>query len=928
MRGFAVGVVAALGASACGEHVAGTPVDADASAAADGGFAACAPCELPACGVIDEVITGIQVGGPAASRPFFAVSGANRAAADALIASFTEAEWVRLVPTQSPRQQGPTCPNGGAFSWDPDDPDRIRCGTTVYDPARPDRFVTVEVLGGATVRLPAWNTPSGGLTYLQARIDYEKWAFWDNRLPMLGATYQSTGDERYARRVILLLDQWADNFPRWYLSRVNDDDPITPAEAAAIDWWPISRASPWNNLAREIHEGSVEAFDRVFDSPSWGELSAERGYDVKQRVIDRYFRDELRFLMDTVPLSVHTRTNLSGTYTRMAQLAVILGRTDVIEWYDRYWALSVENLKRDGMFPESFSYHHQYIRDNLRGADHVLRFFEVWPPANDLAARLRARRAASTAPFERGLAASALVASPEGYLAPFGDTHLEGPDRGVPTRQTTTSQLLPGYGHAMLGAGAGDQQVQVNFSWNDRANHTQKDVLHFTFYAHERELLSDIRYSRVPGREFTNSTMAHNTVVIDRSEQYRSNHEGQTDAGHLFTNGSLLLFEPDLGDVAVAEVDGARAYTNVGAERYQRTLVLDAGDPAHPYVVDIVRVRGGDTHDYFLHGATLFEQTRTSSLAMTPQPRWGSCDPDGNWYGAFRNLTAAASPGTWHVTLAEANGTRDARVFGADAGDVTVFLGESPSPYRAPNDITTGFCTDRFRPSLVVRHHDGDSLFTTVTEAYDGTPAIARVERVPLTVDDLDHVGLRITFADGHVGLVLADLTNAAPSARATGPAFGTADGRYQLEGRLGIVSSTGDARLVAGTRFVYPGGELTQDVAVHEGTISGVVRRAGGCSYDALVTDTELPAGDALRGRWIRLVFDTYQVVGSDTLQHGFTELHQIDRIERDGGTTHIVLVQDPEIVIAGDVTVESARPHRTMRGLVRFEIPLASRR
>ena len=42
----------------------------------------------------------------------------------------------------------------------------------------------------------------------------------------------------------------------------------------------------------------------------------------------------------------------------------------------------------------------------------------------------------------------------------------------------------------------------------------------------------------------------------------------------------------------MAEVDGGRAYLKK-ASRYQRLLILNTVDPAHPYVIDLFAVTGG-----------------------------------------------------------------------------------------------------------------------------------------------------------------------------------------------------------------------------------------------------------------------------------------------------------------------------------------------
>jgi hypothetical protein len=78
-------------------------------------------------------------------------------------------------------------------------------------------------------------------------------------------------------------------------------------------------------------------------------------------------------------------------------------------------------------------------------------------------------------------------------------------------------------GHLTLADGMNGNQTQVNLNFVDNANHDEQDVLTFTLFGVTNELLGDIRYSRMPGRPFTESTVAHNTVAVNRKDQARGN---------------------------------------------------------------------------------------------------------------------------------------------------------------------------------------------------------------------------------------------------------------------------------------------------------------------------------------------------------------------------------------------------------------------
>jgi hypothetical protein len=903
------------------------------------------PRILCASGADPDAALGEGAPGPTRARPFFPATSADINRANALLAEYSDADWLKLVPRQSPRGDA-SCPvagqTGSAFTWNPHDPDRIKCagGATTLDYDRPPQHVDVAVLSGRTAHLPAWPAPGGGLEYVGSRIDFEKSKFMEDKLNVLAAAYAKSGDERYARRVALALDAWANVVPDYYLSPINDEAPLSPTQAAARGW-NVQRASDHNGLGHELSWFPVPALDRIWGSRALVQLSAERGYDVREHIIKDLYLNETDYLTNTVPLPVHTSANLSFSYEVMADLATVLGRRGgLIGWLDKYMARTVKNFMRDGMDGESFGYQRTYAVSNAKVIRNMTRYFEVWPAADGAEAEVAAGLARSRAIVQKGLDALVLVSLPDGQLPPFGDTGLDANPAG---RDATHTRVLPGYGHVALGAGAAGQQTQLNLGFEDNANHVHQDVLGLTLYGFARELLGDIRYSRVPGRAFTESTMAHNTVTVNRAVQYRTNNVGGSNAGHLFTGGDLLTYEPDLGGISVVEVDGARAYLNQ-ATRYQRIMILNAIDAAHPYVLDVFRVNGGKTHDYFIHGSTRFDETASSSLALSPvntpypllpagtpwtEPTDSSSPRD--WYGAFRDMSRATSAGSYSVTFREVGGTRGTRMHMLDRDPAVVWVGRSPAPYR--DTSPTGFY-DHWRPTMLVRREgaDGlDSTFVDVIEPFDGEGAITSVELVPLAGADRDQVAVRVRFSDGREDVLLVDAA-AAPAPLAS------ADGSYALDGRFGVVTHGADGTtrgyLVAGTRLAYPGQTLALPRATLTGTITGVLRQVDGCTGNAFVTDAALPEGNALHGRWLRLSFDRYPVVANGSNyplgiheQRGITEMYAIDRVQRQDGKTYIVLSEDPMLSIADGKAVETTRPLRTFQGPVTFSIALSAK-
>lgn len=909
--------------------------------------------------------------GPTRPRPFFVPRGTpSGPAAQAIVDGFTEAAWRRLVPTQSPRDVQPTleaCLPVGAtkHTWTPQDPDRITFVTgagavvAVYpNPMDGRTYVMVTALSGRVVAVPVWNLGgSNTACHLQQIIDHEKDAYLRGRLRILAAAYVSPGtrNEAFARRIAIALDEWAKYLPHYYFTGKNGTKPLD-AEAA-IAMGDVQRVSDHNGVAHEVREDPVTAFDAIYDSPALAQLSTELGYDVRVRITDDFFNSTMDYLTKRVPLAVHVATNLSGSFDETARIATILRRPDLIEWLNTYLARSVQNLVRDGMLLESMAYAQGYLLENRSVAANVRNYFQIWPAIDDPQRAIQTATETYHAAFHRGVAAIDSVRLPDGMMAPFGNTPVRRGDK----RAASRSVALPGYGHVALAQGQGAEQVQLNLGFNDNGNHCEQDVLSFTLFGFDKELLSDLRYARMPGRPFTESTVAHNTVTVNRKDQYRSNNQADGNRGHLFTGGNLLMYEPDLGGVSITEVDGARAYTNT-VSRYQRLMMLNASDTTRPYVLDLFRVTGGQSHDYLVHGATLFDMTapppeRTvpagrSSLPLAfidkPYPLLEGAEmfvepprDQEPWYGAFRDAWSARSNGNWNVTFTATGTSNGARITMLDEGDVDVFVSKSPSPHREtmPAEVPEAFYA-YWRPSMMARRRTTtpgaalDSLFVAVIEPLRAAPAITKIERLATMSKKIDHVALKITFSDGREDVVLVNLSNPAVMATAPSPVV-TEDGKYVLDGRVGLSSRVGTAEralVVGGSKFERTGKSLAQERAAFTGVISGVHAPADPCVARAFVTDAVLPVGDVLKDRFVNLRFGTYKVIANGANypldvreQKGISELYQILRVERVGDKTHIVLTEDPMLIIEGGGAAETTRPGRVYEGATSFEILLS---
>lgn len=923
-------------------------------------------------------------------HPFFPATEKEKVKAvraDQLLEEYNEDRWLEFVPKQSPRGVCPSPVPGYEYSmaweWDPHSPNQIRCaasGVVFPNDKYPPVFLSVKVLSGKTVEVPYWQTNNfkqtkAGITLVQGQINCSKRNFLVETLPLLATRYEATGDERFARRVVLTFDAWATYVPDYFITRGwNQLMPLSPEEAEEAGW-VVERASTHNGFAHELNAELIAAYDRVRSSEAFACLSEERGYDVRAHIEKNFFGNILDYLIERIPMKALTATNLSTPYVCAAQTAIMLNRPDVVQWLDRYLSVMIpRNFMRDGMYPESFLYHKQYAVANFEVCRQIRRYFEVYPPAAEGMKIIEARMEKRLAFLQKAIDAVDRVSFPDGDMAPFSDTSMlimvrflallklydsevppscDTTEGGPGPRSITESQLLPSYGHLTLGDGKDHQQVQMNFTFYDNANHCHQDTLSYTLYGFGRELIGDIRYSKIPGRGFGICSMGHNTVVINQKTQYAGTRQEYGNAGHLFTGGTLTLFEPGLKGIAAAEVNGERSYPEV-AERYQRMLLLNTIDPEHPYVVDLFKVKGGQTHDYFLHGSTKFEQTAGISIDLEPirkeypllgesetweEPRHETETP--NWYGMFREMSTGRSPGNWDMTLADAEtGRGHTRLFMADDGDVQVYLGKSPAPYR---DKPPKTFYDHWRPSLMVRHQDLaaeslESVFAGVVEPLNSESVIRSVEKLPVMEEDSDFLALRVLFVNGREDVYLINWKNYTPEEPQDEPGtVRTADGAFALEGKVGIYTRSGSeirSYLISGRSFEAPQKSIHREKGFYSGAITGVCRKEEGAPIDAFITDAVLPEDGLLNGRWLAFLYGSLDILpdaqGHYPLgikeQKGLSQMYWIRSVERVEDKTYIHLEEDPMLSVEGGCIRELMRPHRKFEGLGSFKIDVSS--
>jgi len=158
----------------------------------------------------------------------------------------------------------------------------------------------------------------------------------------------------------------------------------------------------------------------------------------------------------------------------------------------------------------------------------------------------------------------------------------------------TQSVNLPGYGLATLQTNDKKNPTASSIFYGAYYGHHHYDKLNMVLFSQGNSLLTDFGYPETldasdplwPG--FFANSVAHNTVVVDASKQEYN------------TNCKLHSFNSN-GSVKIADISCEDAYPEK-VSLYRRVNMLVEANPTQSYLLDIFYVKGGEQHDYIIHG--------------------------------------------------------------------------------------------------------------------------------------------------------------------------------------------------------------------------------------------------------------------------------------------------------------------------------------
>jgi len=757
-----------------------------------------------------------------------------------LVMAMREDEVRAMVPTSSGGIFYTDCPNCEYGSqemylfsktWDPRQPDRLVCtGCGAVYPGNPkfpdNQVLDVSAMHGVTHHFPYWERDDGYRIFFQAHADYLARGWLEDRCRDLGDLYALTGDEAYARRCGVILDQFAQNYPNWCTKYDYPWQQVRFASPPAdrIEGIRGYRNSRWTWWAyMDIPLELLQAWEGVRD---WPGLSA----DVKKRI-----EGDLLLALPEFVLGIDEEySNMSMGMWRSAILAGrLLSRPDWIhDAVRRFEHLLDTQFLYDGHWLETAD---SYAAQTNGGLQVVMQAAAGYTDPAGYHDAVDGRRfedldLRQAAP---GFAAQAWVVGaarfPDNRLLPVNDTwatpKITSRWWGAPTRDAIEPVLLPGSGVAVLGGGEGDQQFHGYLNHTMGRHHKHYDALSIGLYANGRELVPDIGYTHTNYRtHWATTTMAHNTVVVDgRNRRYDVDHTGHRLREFAVVDG-----------FQITAVDANSAYPD-RTQRYRRTLAMLGHDATDAYLLDVFEVAGGQQHDWLMlgcldedmsaqvDGATLkpFAGTLLNNGVAFAKPRDSAVpNPDGYGFGFWSNLQAGAVAGetvilATHPKAAPSHGLRT--ILSPGPGS-TVYLGDVPSIRRADEQNSA---LDQYQaPAFCIRRQGNElqSRFVAVHEPLAGEP---RVHGLRTEVQD-DVMLVEVTHADG-VDLYVQALND---DAAAT---FATPAGELRFEGNYGLVRRR-DGRSVAahliGRRLTI--GEVDLSAQAWAGTVTATSREDG----------------------------------------------------------------------------------------------------
>lgn len=679
---------------------------------------------------------------------------------------------------------------------------------------------------GETVEYPYYEDAEGKRYFFSA-------ALWNHqtRKAREETAALAASDPLGAARLLLRFAEVSEG----YVPRTNNEWNTYPVNQASgppynfrSGYWSV-----WKPEELSHFDLFLNTYEKVMATNALDVLSQELGRDVDQQIRTWLFQPAVDYVFSMPNLMHNTDPYM---WQRLIRMANVLDEPDythrVLEWIDQFVS---SQFLADGFWKEITPAYHAQVVNNMVQAIGGLQGYT--DPPGYVSPRTGKRYDQLDVQQLYPQLASAqqipnLLAYPNGKQVPIQDTWASTNRTADPQAK---SMVLPSSGIGRLTLGQGTAQSQLYLMYTPKYGHNQFDPLNLTLFAEGQELLPDIGYTYSKYRQFANSTIGHNTVVVDGSNMpvtAASRHGGRVEQA--VTGGGLF-------QALRASYPGAYAQTS----EYSREpwLIPFAGDPGRGYVLDLFRVSGGGRHEYTFQGDANRDAYFASDMTMQdygpyllpegtvvrePESYTDFGEAGGQYpgYQYVRDVQQAVlDDDRYDLTLVtmEGNGSEMAKlqITGLlEPGTHELYLGRSPSVrttrlYGSGQAYDNNDEADKYdMPKLVLRREGTNlqSTFVTVMEPYrdSALPRIDFSERLQPDQAPAGAVAVQVTYGNT-TDLVLSNPHH---------PELPVVVGDETLYGEMGLVRKidgvvremmlVGGTQLTAGTHMLTGSGSLS----------------------------------------------------------------------------------------------------------------------
>jgi hypothetical protein len=737
--------------------------------------------------------------------------------------------------------------------------------------------------------------------FSKAGPDAGKNTLYVDSIEQIAILYHATKEPEYARRVAVMLYQFTLVTMDWLVtSRTNQPtiplrpDWITIGHEMSKIWstWHFYDLGKVTNLAR--------AYDLIYQSGELERLGNEVGIDMIQH-LENYF--DYWWKVYTIHFPPYWGNVDGHRIQYMFNYAEALGKPEMvrqaIRWLDN---LFYKGYLRDGVWHEGSPSYHNMVSPMLPPIIAQIQGYSdpegyIDPVEKDRIVNLDAKARWGYL-LDRINKAVADLRLPNGKYATIEDTHSK--DGGSPL-QKSEAKLFPGLGYAILGTGSGKDQFQAHLNFTSPMGHEHLDGLNLLLYANGQEILSEGEYQG--DRTWQSSTAGHNTVVVDSRNQYgRNNGVRRTTTygnrsisvdnwpsihGHVGNFANLLYYD-ELSPVMMVEAEAQKLYGNP-VTTYSRLIAMIPRPEGTPYVLDIFRVSGGQTHDWMIHGPLDVDYGMTTNVDLGARA--------GTLHGQIRNLQSARVQQQVTLDIQSKTGVGNIIYLTSGGTQTEVMIGSAPAMRRAANV-----------PFSVVRRSGPQNVFTAIHNPYtkDAFYELQVTElHTPANVND--YVAVEVVGPDFRDVLIA---TQDAPGKYQVREIDGiTAAGRLVWV-RFDLAGNLIQALVIGGGSVQVDGKVIMADDDLL-GTVLASVRTNENATPGYFDVTGILPQGTQLAERVLVLI-------AGDGTRHGY----RIDQVERLGDNSRVWVRDDPGAIINDKGMQQVFFPNWNIPGTVKYEI------